>query len=117
MCYFFLAEETEGQRKRKGEEEEEKPAKRKVPGTGDVPEPSEPADATATALQNLALEKTPEEQQQEGPETGTALQAAAGQSSSDNISLDHRQEEVASDQPEGTVRLCLYCISTNVACF
>lgn len=75
-----------------------------------MPEPSEPADATATTLQSLALEKKPEEQQQAGPDTRTALQATAEQSSSGNISLDHRQEEVASDLPEGTVRLCLYCI-------
>ena len=56
-----------------------------------------------SALQNLAIEKKPEDQQQAGLETATGLQATAKQSSSGNSSSDSSSpEEAANDnQPEG----------------
>ena len=57
-----------------------------------------------SALQNLAIEKKPEDQQQAGPETATGLQATAKQSSSGNISSDSSNPEEAANydnQPEG----------------
>lgn len=83
MVFFLLTDEGEGQRKRKGEEEEEKqPAKRQSLGTDKVPVPPEVADATASALQNLAIEKKSEGQQVD-PDTPTDEQPSSGRITSE----------------------------------
>lgn len=99
MCYFFLTEETEGQRKRKGEGPEEKAAKRKSLGSGGGSGQSEPADATVHAFQSLALEKKPEElQQQTSPDAGTGQEVTDKESSRDHS----RSDAIIDHQPEGT---------------
>ena len=62
MFNFFWTDEAEGQ-KRKGEKAEDTPTKRRSLGTDEAPIPPEATDATASAVENLALEKELEQKQ------------------------------------------------------
>ena len=90
-CYCFLTDEGEIQRKRKGEEGEEKnPAKRQSLGTDKVPVPPGATDATASALENLALEKRPADQQAVSGSATSEKQICSG-----SITSEHSPEEAS----------------------
>ena len=101
---FLSIDETKGLRKRRGEVSEEKPGDQAPSRPEDMSDQSEPVDTTATALNNLALEKKPEEQQQAvGSDIGAGQKPTVGDSSGDTIRSDHSSGEASGEcQCEGT---------------
>ena len=97
MCFLLSTDVDEADRQRKGEGAIEKPAKQKL--VGNRADHLEPADATASAIENLALKKSPGEPQQGHPDTENEGKQSGNLSCSGTSSSNSSLKETTNKSP------------------